>query len=79
MHTLTFLCHFQVDEDEPLFLSLINDLFPGIQLDNASYADLQVAVQNQVDEALLVNHPPWNLKVVQVSQWINKYNSLCVY
>lgn len=56
----------QVDEDEPLFLSLINDLFPGIQLDNATYADLQVALSHQIDQAGLVNHPAWNLKVVQV-------------
>lgn len=56
----------QVDEDEPLFMSLIADLFPGIQLDSASYDELQVAIGNQVEEAGLVNHPSWNLKVIQV-------------
>ena len=58
----------QVDEDEPLFLSLISDLFPGIQLDNASYDELQIAISEAVDSELLVNHPSWNLKVIQVSQ-----------
>ncbi len=57
----------QVDEDEPLFLSLIADLFPGIQLDNATYEDLQQAIQYQVEQAQLINHPSWNLKLVQVS------------
>jgi dynein heavy chain, axonemal len=56
----------QVDEDEPLFLSLISDLFPGIQLDVATYAELQEAIANQVNAAKLINHPPWNLKVIQV-------------
>jgi len=57
----------KVDEDEPLFLSLIADLFPGIQLDIAVYADLQKAISAQVAEAKLINHPPWNLKVIQVA------------
>ncbi|XP_040286209.1 dynein heavy chain 8, axonemal [Bufo bufo] len=55
-----------VDEDKPLFHSLINDLFPGTQVHSSSYTDLQNAVANQVKISGLVNHPPWNLKLIQL-------------
>jgi dynein heavy chain len=58
-----------VDEDEPLFLSLIADLFPSMSLDSGSYEQLQAAIAIQVDKAQLINHPSWNLKLIQVQQF----------
>lgn len=55
-----------VDEDEPLFLSLIDDLFVGLKLTTSSYKELQRAIANACSEKILVNHPPWNLKIIQV-------------
>ncbi|XP_044760955.1 dynein axonemal heavy chain 8-like isoform X2 [Coccinella septempunctata] len=55
-----------IDEDEPLFLSLIEDMFPGIKLTSHSWKDLQKAVGNQSQLMGLVNYSSWNLKIVQL-------------
>ncbi|KAJ8973746.1 hypothetical protein NQ317_004386 [Molorchus minor] len=55
-----------IDEDEPLFLSLIEDMFPGIKLTTKSWKDLQKAITNQCSEMDIINYPPWNLKVIQL-------------
>lgn len=55
-----------VDEDEPLFLSLIEDMFPGIKLSHFVYKDLQKALANQSAKMGYVNHNEWNLKCIQL-------------
>ncbi|XP_071995855.1 dynein axonemal heavy chain 8 isoform X2 [Engystomops pustulosus] len=55
-----------VDEDVPIFLGLISDLFPGIHLDCRSHTDLQKAVSHQAGVSGLIDHPPWSQKLLQL-------------
>ena len=55
-----------VAEDVPLFLSLIDDLFPGIRADKATFADVEAAIQKQVKDRGLQQHPSWLAKCVQL-------------
>ena len=56
-----------VEEDEPLFLSLVNDLFPGMSLDrDAAYPELDEAINTNITKAGLIIHPTWKLKLIQL-------------
>nr|XP_013189103.1 unnamed protein product [Amyelois transitella] len=55
-----------IDEDEPLFISLVADLFPNQALEKTSYAELEESIQKQVEMTGLIFHPPWVLKIIQL-------------
>ncbi|KAG5316447.1 DYH8 protein, partial [Acromyrmex insinuator] len=55
-----------VDEDESLFMSLIEDMFPGIKLTVQTYKELQKAIANATVTLGIMNHSEWNLKTVQL-------------
>ncbi|XP_014480405.1 PREDICTED: dynein heavy chain 8, axonemal [Dinoponera quadriceps] len=55
-----------VDEDEPLFMSLIEDISPGIKLMTQTYKELQKGIANAAAALGIMNHSEWNLKTVQL-------------
>lgn len=55
-----------IDDDEPLFISLVADLFPNQSIEKTVYSDLEAAITQQAEEAGLVYHPPWVLKLIQL-------------
>jgi len=56
-----------VDRDEPLFLSYVNDLFPGIILEKTFHLQLEEALAKELEATCLVNHSPWTFKLMQVA------------
>ncbi len=55
-----------VAEDVPLFLSLIDDLFPGLKADRASFPDINKALEKVVLEKGLQMHKTWVDKCIQL-------------
>ena len=55
-----------VDEDEPLFMSLINDLFPNLTLEKTGYPELEQALEETLNAAKLIYHPSWAIKMIQL-------------
>ncbi|XP_054710373.1 dynein axonemal heavy chain 5-like [Uloborus diversus] len=55
-----------IDENEPLFLSLLNDLFPGIRDHKKGDTALEDAIEQQVKENGLVSYSAWKVKLLQL-------------
>jgi len=66
MNEMNAWCLFS-DEDEPLFMSLIMDLFPNVIFEKTVHHNLEQAIKQQVELQGLVFHEPWILKLVQVT------------
>jgi len=65
------------DEDEPLFMSLVSDLFPNVVFEKTSYGKLEEAIKSQTEEQGLIYHEPWVLKLIQVIECF-AYNFKCI-
>ena len=55
-----------VDEDEPLFESLINDLFPNMEIVKNVNPQLFDTFEQKLDDENLIAHPPWMIKLSQL-------------
>mgnify|MGYP003961386239 CR=1 FL=1 len=56
-----------VFEDTKLFLSLINDLFPGLKgAEKQSFPDVEDAIKDVISERGLVDHDSWKDKIIQL-------------
>ena len=47
-------------------MSLINDLFPNLVLEKTGYPELETAIDEKIQEEKLTNHPPWQIKLIQL-------------
>ncbi|VDL90310.1 unnamed protein product [Schistocephalus solidus] len=61
-----------VDQDEPLFMSILKDLFPGVVLtSDVRYPELMGSLERNAAEMDLIPHKPWMLKVLQLYETQN--------
>lgn len=55
-----------VAEDVGLFISLINDLFPGLNPEKAVFPEHEAAIELEIQKAGLICHPKWVSKIIQL-------------
>ncbi|GIQ88611.1 dynein heavy chain, partial [Kipferlia bialata] len=56
-----------VDEDAPLFISLTEDLFPGLRVPKTHHDELESSIRAVIDEdPSLIHHDPWVLSLIQL-------------
>merc|ERR1719230_1454184 len=55
-----------VAEDVGLFISLINDLFPGLNPEKAVFPEIEAAIEVSCNEQNLVLHGTWIRKIIQL-------------
>ena len=55
-----------IDEDEPLFQSLVNDLFPNVIVEKQSYTELEDHLKEYLDHNKMIYHPSWAVKMIQL-------------
>ena len=55
-----------VDEDEPLFESLNNDLFPNMDIAKVGHPKLEEAIDKILEDENLISHPLWMIKLIQL-------------
>ena len=44
----------------------MNDLFPNLSLEKTGYPELEAAIAEKIEEAELIDHPPWTMKLIQL-------------
>ena len=49
-----------------IYIKKLYFIIPGIQLDKGGYPELEQAIKKNVEDAKLIHHPPWALKLIQV-------------
>ena len=54
-----------VDQDTEVFMSLLDDLFPGIESKPSSYETLEAKIRAQLDIDNLTDYKPWTTKILQ--------------
>ena len=54
-----------VDQDTEVFLSLLNDLFPGVESNPTSYEALESKIRGQLESDNLTDYKPWTNKILQ--------------